>query len=347
MKYKKMFTETIFWGVVYFFAGCAPQKNHPLVRFGGLTQGTTYQIMYVDSLRRDYHDDVDSILRVIDFSLSLYNPRSTLSRVNRNETDSIHDPHFLRVFALSEQISQKTGGAFDPTVGALVSLWGFGLKKKEPISSERIDSIRAFTGMDKVRLAGNRLIKTDRRVQLDFNAIAQGYTVDVLGEYLESRGIVHYLIEVGGEVRARGCKPDGQLWAVGIEKPVSGSEDQRKIQEVLMLQNRSLATSGNYRKFIEENGVRYGHTIDPSTGYPARNRLLSVTVMAEDCTTADALATAFMVMGMERAKEFLAQHSAYDAYFISSDSVQTFSISMTDNFRKAVQRSLEYKQLGF
>lgn len=308
-----------------------------MIRFGGLTQGTTYQVTYYDSLGRDVHNEIDSILQDIDMSMSVYNPNSTISKVNRDELSVVEDVHFKAVFRQSIEISRQTGGAFDVTVGPLVKAWGFGLKHRDKVGQRMIDSLNTFIGYGKIRLDQNRVMKEDTRIQLDFNAIAQGYTVDVIAGFLESRHIHRFLVEIGGEVIGKGTKPEGGLWSVGIEKPQWGSIDQRPIQAILSLKNRAIATSGNYRKFFEENGVKYSHTIDPKTGYPARNRLLSVSVLADECSTADAYATGFMVMGLENAKIFLSEHPELDAYFIYSDSVDVYKVDMTEGFRQSLQ----------
>ncbi len=336
---KKRLNRQWTYMIVLFFLlpACAKKNDSHLVKFGGLTQGTTYQITYVDSAKTDYHLEIDSILGVIDRSLSVYNPQSVISKINRNETGSADDLHFQEVFKRSMNISKRTGGAFDVTVGPLINAWGFGFKRKEKISDKLIDSIRAFIGYEKVSLENGRVIKADPRIQLDFNAIAQGYTVDVVAAYLESKNIRHYLIEIGGEVLGRGNKPGAKLWHVGIEKPEWGPIDKRSLQAILSLENRAIATSGNYRKFFEENGVRYSHTIDPKTGYPAKNRLLSVSVLAADCATADGYATAFMVMGLERSLKFLKTEPALDTYFIYSDTTNAYAAEMTSGFRRSLQ----------
>lgn len=341
MKYKisnnYLFVAVFTAAVLLSLATCGKKPELKMIRFGGLTQGTTYQVTYYDSLERDFHHGVDSILQVIDFSMSVYNPASTISKVNRNESKGDDDLHFIKVFTQSQDISRQTGGAFDVTVGPLVKAWGFGLKHRDKVDQKMIDSLNKFIGYNKIRLDQNKVIKEDARIQLDFNAIAQGYTVDVIADYLESFHIHRYLIEIGGEVSGKGTKPDGTLWSVGIEKPQWGAIDQRPIQAILTLKNRAIATSGNYRKFFEENGVKYSHTIDPKTGYPARNRLLSVSVLADECSTADAYATAFMVMGLEKAKMILSAQPRLDAYFIYSDSVDVYKVDMTEGFRQSLQ----------
>ena len=202
-----------------------------------------------------------------------------------------------------------------------------------------VDSLLPLVGYRKVQLSKGKLIKADPRIQIDFDAIAQGYSSDWLAQFFEKKGIQNYLIDIGGEVLAHGSKPDGQVWSVAIEMPSKNSEDERKIQAILTLKNRAISTSGSYRKYYEENGVRYSHTIDPSNGYPVRHNLLSVSVVANDCMTADAYATAFMVMGLEKSKVFLARNSDIEAYFISDDQHGGFSIFYTPGYDQLFKKN--------
>jgi thiamine biosynthesis lipoprotein len=232
------------------------------------------------------------------------------------------------------QISEKTDGAFDFTIGPLVNAWGFGFKGKMKMDSAVVDSLRKLVNYKTVRIVDGKIYKDEKGVQFDFNAIAQGYAVDVLGQYLEGKGIRNYLIDIGGEVLGKGGKPDGQFWIVGIENPTTDSLSERTLNSKVYLKDRALATSGSYRKYYEENGIRYSHTIDPSTGYPVRHSLLSVSVLADDCATADGYATAFMVMGYEKAKEFITGQSSLEAYFIMDGGSGTYQVYATDGFKK-------------
>ena len=228
------------------------------------------------------------------------------------------DRYFQEVFKKSIEISKNTGGLFDVTVGPLINAWGFGPGKQMKMDSLLVDSLRSFTGYHLVHLQGNKLIKEKPAVTLDFNAIAQGYTVDLLAGYLEEKGIVNYLVELGGEVKAKGKKDNNSYWRVGIDQPNEIYTTGRPLQAVVELKDGALATSGNYRKYIEEDGKKYTHIINPKTGYPSKHNLLSATVIASDCMTADAYATAFMVMGLETAKKFVSanKHLNLEVYFI-------------------------------
>ena len=278
------------------------------IKISGSAQGTTYHITYLAGPHSNYREAIDSIFKKIDLSLSTYDTGSIISKINRNDTTVTVDEYFSDVFNKSFEVSEKTKGVFDVTVAPIINAYGFGFTKKEKVNKYLIDSLLKFIGFQKVRLAGKKLEKEIPQVMLDFNAIAQGYTVDVLASFLESKGVNNYMVEVGGELRAKGKKADRSSWTVGIEQPDENSDGGESFNALIKIKDRSLATSGNYKKFYVEDGKKYAHIIDPFTGYPAKNNLLSATVIAEDCMTADAYATAFMVMGLEKSKQFLAEN---------------------------------------
>lgn len=302
-----------------FFLCVSSCRNAEKIHITGDAQGTTYSIAYYSPSNENLKHEVDSVLLVFDYSLSTYNPLSLVSRLNNNE-ELQTDLFFNRVFSKSIEISELTEGAFDVTGGPVFNAWGFGHTPKAKVDSSAIQELLRLIGYGKARIDGDMLMKDDPGVMLNFNAIAQGFSVDVIAEFLEARGIGDYLIEIGGEVRASGQKKKGELWKVGIDKPEAGIKE-RELKAILSLKNKSLATSGNYRKFYEEDGQRYSHTIDPRTGYPTRNNLLSATVIASDCMTADAFATAFMVMGLEKSMEFLNsdKNPGLEVFFIYSE----------------------------
>ena len=281
----------------------------------GFIFGTVYHIKYAHD--KDLEPEIREQLQRVDQSLSMFNERSVIARVNRGE-DVAADSMFVHVFRLARKVSEQTGGAFDITVAPLVQAWGFGFKNAENVTPAMVDSLRAFVGYDKARLDGKRVIKTDPRVMLDCSAIAKGYGVDVVAQLLDRHGVRDYMVEIGGEVVVRGANPRGAKWSIGVSKPeddslsVAGPEPQ----VVLDVTDIALATSGNYRRFYYRDGRKYAHTIDPRTGYPVQHSLLSASVLAPDCASADAYATAFMVMGLERAKAFLKKHPEIQAYFI-------------------------------
>lgn len=300
----------------------------------GFTQGTSYNITYRVPDTIDYQDEIDSILRDFDLSLSSYIPSSIISRINSNDTGIITDEYFEIVFRKAKEVFIVSDSLFDITVMPLVNVWGFGPGNRENVDKSLIDSILQFVGMEKVRLENHRIIKADPRVQLDVNAIAQGYSVDIIADFLETQGITDYMVEIGGEVKVKGNNPKGQLWKIGIDKPEFGNyAPGEQLQAVIALNNRSLATSGNYRQFYEENGVKYTHTINPKTGYPVNQSLLSATIIADDCMTADAYATVCMVSGLEKSKKILENHGELEGYLIYGDELGWYQVYYTPGMK--------------
>lgn len=314
------------------------EKKAVIANFTGFTQGTTYSIVYDNNKNISPEDlklKVEEILHEFDMSLSLYKDSSIISRLNRNE-EVVPDSFFTEVFAKSALISKMTDGAFDITVGPLVKAWGFGPDGHKNFSESKRDSLLKLVGMNKVSLVNGRLIKSDPGICLDVNAIAQGYSVDVICRYFDSLGILNYLVEIGGEVRGRGTKA-GAYWRIGIDKPVDNNlSPGETLQAIIRISDKALATSGNYRKFYVENGIKYSHTIDPKTGYPAKNQLLSATIIADDCAMADGVATACMVMGKEVAVEFINRHPEFSAYFVFSDNSGNFKTWFSDNLKEYI-----------
>lgn len=296
--------------------GCTTLKEYRTI--DGFTQGTTFHIAY----SADIADSLDNVVKLtldrVDHSLSVYNDSSIISRLNRGESVQM-DSLFVNVFNKSKEMYRISEGAFDISGAPLFDAWGFGFKNKIHVTRKIIDSIKVFVGMDKVKIENGVLVKSDPRLSLNANAIAQGYTPDLIASEFDKLGIRNYMIEVGGEIFCKGVNPEGKEWTVGIDKPVDGNMDPgADLQTVISLSGRGLATSGNYRKFYEEGGEKYSHTIDPRTGYPVRHNLLSATVIAEDAMTADAYATFFMVIGLEKAEQFLENNKWIDAYLVYS-----------------------------
>lgn len=309
--------------------GCARQES--VQKIAGFAQGSYYAVTYYTAQKTlsasDLQPSVDSLLEAFDLCASLWNGNSEICRVNRNE-DFAPGALFCDMFGKAQQVSALTGGAFDITVSPLVKRYGFSKKDKGEagdstgtLGAEELAEILRFVGWEKVRLRNGRVVKSDPRLQLDFNAIAQGYASDLVARMLDSLGIVRYIVDVGGEIRAKGRKPNGDRWVVGIEKPAGNAMDDRVVMKRMYLEDRSLVTSGNYRKYFEENGRRYSHTIDPATGLSVQHALLSATVLCLDCWEADALATACMVMGPDSARAFLLRHAdRYEGFLIYADS---------------------------
>lgn len=319
--------------IVAVLSGCQPKEDLQYIKIHGFAQGTTYQITYgmIDSI--DLQPVIDSILRDFDLSLSSYIPESVLSRLNRNETDQV-DERFRTMYEVAYRVNNQSAGAFDLTVMPLVNAWGFGPGRKMTIDSSLIDSLLQYVGMDKIQLKGDKLIKSNPGVSIDVNAIAQGQSVDEVALFLESIGCKNYMVEIGGEIRTLGKNPKGQVWRIGIDRPEFGNNiPGLSLQAVVELKNKSLATSGNYRKFYEENGVKFTHSIDPSTGYPARQEILSATIVCDECIDADAYATACMVMGLEKSKAMLSGLKGVEAYLIYGDPEGNYQVYYTDGFK--------------
>jgi len=311
------------------------------VKFQGEIQGTYYAITYFDTENRDFQAEIDSILHDFDLSVSLWVPNSIISKVNNNDTSVVLDQYFIDNFNLSQKVALATNGNFDCTVAPLVKAWGFGFDDTKHVDKKIVDSINVFVGYQKVEIAEGKIVKEDPRMSIDFNAIAQGYSVDVIGDYLENEGVQNYLIDIGGEVKGKGQKPDGSDWMVGIEKPAANKDSERTLKAIVRLKNKSIATSGSYRKYYEENGIRYSHTIDPKTGYPVEHTLLSVSVMANNTAVADAYATAFMVMGFDKSRGFVENHDGLEAFFIYGNKSGVLHSYITHGFRLAL--SEEFK----
>lgn len=298
---------------------CTPNNQPRLVELTGNAQGSTYQIKYLTDQNLNFGDEVTQIFEDIDLSMSTYKPESIISEINKGNTWVSLDDYFTAVLNRSLEIAEESNGAFDPTVGPLVTLWGFGLEKRGEIKPEDVEETKQLVGYEKLERDGDKA-RIPAGFSIDFNSIAQGYTVDVLGEYLENQGITDYMVEVGGEVRARGVNDKGQTWRIGVDKPQEEIDSEDRFQVILELKDASLATSGNYRKFWvdEETGVKYAHTIDPANGYPANNKLLSASIISENGMDADGYATVCMVYGASKCLEFLNAKEGLEGYLVST-----------------------------
>ncbi len=330
------FKISLTFGFIFFTNLIFAQHTSEPFKIEGYAQGTTYHITYFDSLNRDFKPEIEKILQDFDKSVSTYLPTSIISRINTNQKNVEVDAYFMTCFNKAKQVYKNTSGAFDPTVYPLVNVWGFGPGKKQKIEKAVIDSILKFVGFNLITLKGNKIIKKDPRVALDFNAFAQGYSVDVVAQFLNTKGARSYLVEIGGEIYAKGKKPNGDNWSVGIEKPIDNKESENPLTAIAKIENMALATSGNYRRFIIEDGIKYAHHINPKTGYPTKNNLLSASVFAKDCISADANATGILVMGLEKAKAFLLQHTELQAYLIYSDDKGNYQVFETPQLKSII-----------
>ena len=295
----------------------APAVEPSMIKNEGTIFGTIYHAKYLYD--KDMKGELEAELQRVDASLSMFNPQSTISRINRGETD-VADEMLKQVLELSYKVHGATDGAFDPTVAPLVNAWGFGFKSGQLPDSAQVDSLLALVGLKHIRLQEGRVVKDNPLSILDFSAIAKGYGVDCAADVLRSHGIKNFMVEIGGEVVTEGTNEKGEAWRIGINKPVEDSTSvNTELQEVISLSGKAVATSGNYRNFYVKDGRKIAHTINPLTGYPVQQDILSSTVIASTCAEADAFATAFMVMGLEKAQEVLASQPGLEAYFIYTD----------------------------
>lgn len=298
----------------------------------GYIFGTQYNIKYKSV--EDLHKEIKATLLQVDNSLSMFNKNSIISAFNNNR-DTTANEMFTEVFNLAQEISAKTGGAFDITVAPLVNAWGFGFKEGELPDSATVEELRSKVGYTTVALVDGKLVKQNPGTMLDCSAIAKGYGCDMVARLLDSRKTTDYMIEIGGEVVTKGKNDRGTEWNISISKPTENATGSRNAhQRIVAISGKAMATSGNYRNFRIENGKKIAHTIDPRTGYPVQHSLLSATVIAENCAKADAYATAFMVMGVEEALSFCQNDTSIDAFFIYSDENGTLQTCETDGFKR-------------
>ncbi|WP_371874080.1 FAD:protein FMN transferase [Prevotella sp. E15-22] len=278
--------------------GCS--KPMPFQRHSNFVFGTVYNITY--QYDKDLQKEIEAELMKVDAEFSMFNKESTVARINRGDSTVERSEMFNEIYQLAQTVSNDTYGAFDITVAPLVNAWGFGFKHEQLPTAQQVDSLMRI------------------RNQMDFSAIAKGYGCDVVARLLKSKGINNYMVEIGGEVVVSGHNDKDQLWHIGVNKPVDDSTHmENELQTVLSITDHAMATSGNYRNFYYQNGKKYAHTIDPRTGYPVQHSLLSATVIADNCATADAYATSFMVLGVDGAKEVLLRHPELMAYLIYVD----------------------------
>lgn len=310
------------------------EKQPPFRTNEGMVFGTVYKITYQS--HEDLHTDIKKALQEVDNALSPYNPNSIITRINHN-VDTTLNTFFTDVFEVAQQVSNETEGAFDITVAPLVNAWGFGFKNSLDVTPAIIDSLKQFIGHHKVKIENGKIIKEDERLMLDCSSIAKGYGVDQVAKVLQEKGVQNYMVDIGGEVFVKGKNPKMKNWRIGINKPIEDSLSvNQELQTILEITDAAMATSGNYRKFYYKDGKRYAHTIDPRLGYPIQHSILSATVIAKDCTTADAYATAFMVMGLEKAKEYCEKHPELNAYFICSGENDNYEIHHTPGMEKLI-----------
>ncbi len=326
----------VFFISVFVILGC--NRSNKTWHFDkGMAHGTFYSITYHSA--SNLHEEIEKVINRTDQSLSTFQPTSVISRINAGDTTVVLDSLFIDVFDKGKEVWAATNGAFDMTVAPLVNAWGFGYEKGFLNPQKSIDSIMVYVGFEKVSRSGKNLTKQQQGIKLDASAIAKGYSVDRVGRFLESKGVANYMVEIGGEVRVKGTNPKHTKWRIGIDKPKENPifTDDREIQAILNINHGSVATSGNYRQFYVKDGKKYAHTINPKTGYPIQHDLLSVTVWAPDCMTADAYATAFMVLGYQISREIVEKTDSLEAYFILAAENEKYTIEYTRGLAPMLQ----------
>ena len=301
----------------------------------GLAQGSYYSIIYFDTEGRNFQYEIDSIFQAVDRSVNLWVDSSVISKVNRNEEVTLDDI-FIDNFNIAQKAAQLSDGYFDPTISPIVAAWGFSYKSGDSLTPQLIDSLRQLVDYRKVCIKNGKVVKEHPAIQLDFNAIAQGYTSDMIASFLETQGIKDYLVDTGGEIMARGGKPNGQPWIVGIEKPAKNWDSEQEVQTRVVLRDKGLVTSGSTRKYVERDGKRYSHCIDPKTGHPVEHQVLSVTVMADNSVWADALASIGMVMGMKRSLPLIEAMDGVEAYYIFVNGQNELETYATEGFKALI-----------
>ncbi len=312
-----------------------PKKQSPYINNQGKAQGTYYSATYQQPEGKDLQAEIDSFFADFDLSLSTYNPKSVISRINRNDDSVTTDTYFETMFNEAQKVSEITNGAFDITVGPLVKAWGFGFNAADRTKVPDISNLLTLTGYKKIKLKNGIIIKENPDIKLDASAIAQGLSADLIGELFEKHGCKNYMIDIGGEIFCKGVNPNGKKWQIGIDKPIDDPTNMnRELQTVISVSGVGLTTSGNYRQFYFKGDKKYAHTINPKTGYPVDHNLLSATVIAPTAMQADAFATAFMVLGVDSSLVLCRKIDGMECYLIYADEQGNYEIAMTDGFKK-------------
>lgn len=336
MKYNYLFASRFYLFTLFafvFLAACQEAPKASYRNFSGEGIGTFYQISLRDSIERDLHSPIDSILTAMNHLFSLFSKESVITSFNQS-ANGIASAEFATLTREAKRFSELTNRAFDPTIAPLVRLWGFGPDASQLPDSATVSSLVARIGVQYVHVANDSVLKDLPSISLDYNGIAKGYTVDQVAQYLERMGIRHYMVNIGGEIRANGLNSRGEAWIFGIETPEQGNVPGSSIVQRIQLSSCALATSGNYRSFREEGTKKWGHTINPHTGYPEENSLLSATVLAPTCTEADALATSMMVMGLDSAKRLVERIPEVEAILIARHDSTTYEVWNSQGVQK-------------
>ena len=334
---KKNIFSFLFIGVLFY--SCSNEPRLLEKSLAGYTLGTSYHIKYLSETDISYQQQIDSIYDVIVRSMSTYEPNSDISKINLGDTTIIVDHMFIDVYKASEKIWKETDGIFDPTIGIMVNAWGFGPKGQlNNLDNKKVEELMKYVGFSKTKILPNGIFHKDySETQIDFNAIAKGYTLDRVAVFFNKEGVNNYLIEIGGEIVAKGSKLDGSKWRIGIDDP--NQKDNRHLTAIVDITDKAMATSGNYRRYRIDSltGEKYVHTINTKTGFTSRSNMLSASVMAENCTLADGYATSFMAMGLNKTKVFLSNHPELDAYLIYTDEDGNWKKHMTKAFSESLE----------
>jgi thiamine biosynthesis lipoprotein len=324
-------------------------KDDNYIRLSGSTMGTTFNITYKDDKQRNFESEINELLKTINDEVSTYEKNSTISKVNASDKDTVHlgvlpNEYFIQNFKLAKEVYETTEGSFDPTVMPLVNYWGFGTSAKRAVTEidkAKVDSLKNYVGFERVQLIEEEgaitILKENAAMAIDFSACAKGGGVDAIGAFFVSNGIGDYLVDIGGELVARGKSPRGKEWKVGVSVPKEGARSD-EIHSIVSLTNMAIATSGNHRNYYQTKGYKYGHTLNPKTGFPEKNDLLSATVFTTDCMKADAYATAFMVMGLDKAYALASQLPEMEAFFIYGKPDGSMGVKYTEGADKYLKQ---------
>jgi len=327
---------TLFFVVTLFAVNACTNSPSKYIYNKGMIYGTTYSITYESPNGKDFQEEITQKFNEYTLVFSTYEKESVISKINDNIPTEL-TPEFITCFNKSIEVSELTNGAFDITAGAMVNAWGFGPERKKHMTQEKVDSLLQITGYQKIKLEDGKIIKEDPDIKIDMSAISKGYTSDLIGNFLAKKGCKNYMVEIGGEVAAKGINERGKTWTIGINKPdeeaLFGSSG---LEAKVKLTDHGLATSGNYRNFYVEDGKKYAHTIDPKTGYPVQHSILSSSVIANNCMTADAFATAFMVLGLEAGIEVAKKVPEIEVFFIYADEKGENQVYMSEGFKQYI-----------
>ena len=339
MRIKFRIIALLFLGV--FVTSCSEDKDLVVHSLSGFTLGTTYHIKYLSDSDKNLQPEIDSVYMAIIKSMSTYVPSSDISRINK-DTTVVVDHMFVDVYNTSIKVWEESDGMFDPTIGLLVNAWGFGPKGQlNDLTKSKVAELMRTVGLDKTRVLSDGRFHMDLKgTQIDFNAIAKGYTLDRVAVFFDGIGVNNYLIEIGGEIVAKGHKLNGAVWRIGIDDPKPDDVDERPLTAIIDITDKAMATSGNYRRFRIDSltGEKFVHTVNAKTGFTSRSNMLSASVIAENCTLADAYATTFMAMGLNETKEFLKKHPELDAYLIYVDEDGNWKKYYTKAFAESLEK---------